>query len=1063
MSANPRSPRARMSLSLSERNLNMPQTQTFKAKKRAVMSMGAEVISSSSQKLSPRRQARRSMQPRKSILKSNPANALNAEDATTDFTVQYAHTYAFSSNNESDTRVLSRRVSFAPNAHVRCVDTQHVRTSSTVSITSIYQPSYFPCSTTLVDNDGGEESMDIETDSESDSTDEALHVAIPPNRISNIYPNNFDTQDEQDDEEDEMDMDVTQIQYGGILRRESMAAMDRDTSVISTSEVDVSSTSKGDDEEQTMDFTIAIGGAIPRAPPGGATPGRTSLGYSTHVHDHDRLLPGHGDISMEMEMEETIALGGIINGDDSMSSGGSNEDTRHSIREPTMSFAFTRDQISNNHTSDMEFTSAEGGIQLNTTYLPPTSPRHAPITRPQGGTPSFARSTVASAQKSRPTEKRNVFAPSPSPFKSTPRKGGMDAAADVAKRLSFGSTTSSVGKKRPLQDSNSNVNINVDPIPNSNANMSDFEMKSDEVFSVTSTVKMNPFEPVDKPSSSPVTERTNMTTFEQVPALGSPARATPPKTSWTPGRSPAIRRAMGINVPPSEEITEAEEEWEEPPTIALGAFLEMTGVLFMEGLPGMNRRSSVARGVLGQSTADRDFGLHEYVEAQIHSAFLNMYTWGNNKMREDIRAAALDLQATEELYSLHNPPVIKEYLAAPDHEKAMFESTFKNFKTNTHLKAKEGWYDWKIALMSKIKPDVEEMLLGMKEDDTRLSELCTQTETLLPDLQARAAALREELGKEREMVKAVAECDQEELADFRAAIAEQNIQIAGFTTELSDGQIKLGTLTTKLDELRDKKSELLMAITTARNMCDRFTRSDVIRLRDEYDSLQHLHQWRIVHLSPSSLELTYDNEINLCFSAKDFHPDLSSINITLIDVGEGKKASSSGITLPYIGHGEKKGPRGRGGISMEGLFEVFLNSMESFKKECNTLPLLIQRIGQLWSSIQRLRSELRLVNLRYPLSYTLSSTSLSPLLQVRTCLVFPAMRSKVEVTFNLTGETVSGWPGSLANVEVDVETVYGSVEAASLKGVMKETLATVRPEGYLGAFLQACVDAQSLY
>jgi kinetochore protein Spc7/SPC105 len=85
-----------------------------------------------------------------------------------------------------------------------------------------------------------------------------------------------------------------------------------------------------------------------------------------------------------------------------------------------------------------------------------------------------------------------------------------------------------------------------------------------------------------------------------------------------------------------------------------------------------------------------------------------------NKMREDIKAGHEELSATERLSSTHNPPVIKDYLSAPDEEKQLFEMTFKQFKTNTLLKARERWYDWKMSLIGKIRPDVEELLRGMQ-------------------------------------------------------------------------------------------------------------------------------------------------------------------------------------------------------------------------------------------------------------------------------------------------------------------------------------------------------------
>lgn len=49
----------------------------------------------------------------------------------------------------------------------------------------------------------------------------------------------------------------------------------------------------------------------------------------------------------------------------------------------------------------------------------------------------------------------------------------------------------------------------------------------------------------------------------------------------------------------------------------------------------------------------------------------------------------------------------------------------------------------------------------------------SQADSLLPQLRAREAALREELIREREAVAELAECDQDELKEMREAINEQ--------------------------------------------------------------------------------------------------------------------------------------------------------------------------------------------------------------------------------------------------------------------------------------------------
>ena len=533
----------------------------------------------------------------------------------------------------------------------------------------------------------------VETDSEnSDSSDDEIgRLAQPHHEVSE------DQRGEEDDAEgEEVDMDVTQVVHGGIIRRASIPA---NTSM--TSETSVIETDEGG-EEKTMDFTIAIGGLLPHSPPVGAVSDRTSIGYSIPMSPNStnrRLIPGQlmeGEV--ELEMDETGVFGGIIGADESLSSGsGAGEDT---MRERTMVFSFGQEPATSDN---MDMTTTAGGI-IGMSQYPPV-----PDNRASHGEPSFARPTVSSAQK----EKRNIFAPSPSPFKSTPKKSGMETASGVAKRLSFGSTTSSGGKKRTRVDQ---------------------EMQND-----TKRSRMGHVEEVF--------ESTLINTGSPRKVAASPIRSlgTPLHAAKSPARSPALRRMLGEDVKSG---AVHEQEWEQPPTIPLATFLEMAGVQFMEGLPGLSRRrSSVARGVLGQSysgggnfafntfdwmltqIAEREFGLAEYAEAQIQSVFLNMYTWvrpendrrgrlifgkAAKKMKDDITSGQSDLTATESLYDLNNPPVIREYLSASDEDKQLFEMTFKAFKTNTQLKAKESWYVWKMELLGLVRPDIKEILGGMR-------------------------------------------------------------------------------------------------------------------------------------------------------------------------------------------------------------------------------------------------------------------------------------------------------------------------------------------------------------
>ena len=339
----------------------------------------------------------------------------------------------------------------------------HVRRASIQSVSTVRAEARFVGE----GEEAGEESMDLETDNEEDGDSDG-GSAHPGNAAVSAN----DASD--DDSGGEMDMEETSVYGVGQIRRRSSvgtalqgagADAEMDTSDMDMSMMTTSST----DEEKTMDFTVAIGGLLPTTPPVHAARNRRSIGYSVPESPNsqdNRLRPGEpveGEAAEDDEaMEMTTAYGGVI-GDESFSSEGELDTADHSGatgaggKERTMTFSFgdlsAAQKVLDEEEADMEMTQAHGGIlaqpHLSTTTTPaPLSTTH--LTKPNSHTPSFAQPTIASASRSRePTpKKRNVFAPSPSPTKatSTPRTG-MQVAGEVAKRLSFGSATSSTSKR----------------------------------------------------------------------------------------------------------------------------------------------------------------------------------------------------------------------------------------------------------------------------------------------------------------------------------------------------------------------------------------------------------------------------------------------------------------------------------------------------------------------------------------------------------------------------------------------------------------------------------------
>lgn len=461
-----------------------------------------------------------------------------------------------------------------------------------------------------------------------------------------VAPHDQDTEDEED-----MSMEMTQSYGGGIIHQQQQLE-EGDESFMTE-------TSTRSDEEKTMDFTVAIGGFLPPQPPTGAKKGRASLGY-THLNPTgvQNLVPGEEE---DMEMDETVAFGGIINnnniGDDTISTNGSDDTINGRERTMTFNFGDIRTAAAEEQATmelevemdmSMDMTTVGGGIHSHqhshvhahahiqqpinifaqSTSTTPKSP-HRTLTRPtgSGSIPSFARPTTSSAQKAKSPEKtkRNIFGPSPSPAKSmTPRKSGMGVAGEVAKRLSFGSASGSVHgsakRTRPEEDEEEEDLVKRQKAtPDSGLGLGDsifgrprLSAPHPEETRGTPRKSLAPAHGTPRKSLAPEpsrgTPRKSMAPPQTTPARTTPMKDTPAKSPRksmfpTPSRDEAdVEEEMSMEM--EEEVRG--EDWEAPP-IGLTRFLEMAGVEFVDELPIISRRKS-SRG-LGEGSRGESFVL----------------------------------------------------------------------------------------------------------------------------------------------------------------------------------------------------------------------------------------------------------------------------------------------------------------------------------------------------------------------------------------------------------------------------------------------------------------------
>ena len=91
---------------------------------------------------------------------------------------------------------------------------------------------------------------------------------------------------------------------------------------------------------------------------------------------------------------------------------------------------------------------------------------------------------------------------------------------------------------------------------------------------------------------------------------------------------------------------------------------------------------------------------------------------------------------------------------------------------------------------------------------------------------------------------------------------------------------------------------------------------------------------------------------------------------------------------------------------------------------------VVQRLGDYWASCAQLRSQLKLVAIKYPLSVEIpppAQDGTSGFNAIAT-IIFPNVKAKAFVSFKLDLDTFSSWPMSIRATKCEAEAAYGPIE-----------------------------------
>jgi kinetochore protein Spc7/SPC105 len=324
--------------------------------------------------------------------------------------------------------------------------------------------------------------------------------------------------------------------------------------------------------------------------------------------------------------------------------------------------------------------------------------------------------------------------------------------------------------------------------------------------------------------------------------VATPKQKTPTPKKATPRKSLSPRKRVVFGVEPVVEVEEmvedeaAEETGEEVERISLQEFLDMTKIRFMD-LSTTKRRHTAAPAMFHDKELDEpeEESLDRYVVAAACTLpEFELYQHACHEMKKYISDGRHFVRTMEANVMEENPLLFSEYLTAPPDQRIVMDNQFKNLKTSARLDARGEWYGWRSTLLGDLKAGLLGTLDGFRRDESALADQEKLLDTVLPPIVEQQERLETECKQLQQRHDELNSCDREELEETREQLVSADAQIAEARRLLAQLQEELTQKEARIEAIQERKVECAEEIKAAervREECRGWSTSEVNQLK----------------------------------------------------------------------------------------------------------------------------------------------------------------------------------------------------------------------------------------
>ncbi|KAA1468477.1 hypothetical protein DENSPDRAFT_814750 [Dentipellis sp. KUC8613] len=484
------------------------------------------------------------------------------------------------------------------------------------------------------------------------------------------------------------------------------------------------------------------------------------------------------------------------------------------------------------------------------------------------------------------------------------------------------------------------------------------------------------------------------------------------------------------------------------PPISIEQFFAMTGIRFMDEIAAPRRSTihpSQLQSLRRSSVPEADIPLADYMIAMtVDVPQLEQYSRVVKDLQSWIENSKEIYRQAEEEAAKFTPTLFREYSMADEEVQEELLHQLKLIKANNHGNARSQWYDWRLQWVEGLYEIADSGFSDLEKDARSLESTIAQTQSILPSLREEHARVMKELEEEQSIANEIEHCDQDYLNELNSTIAEQESTLEAYRVDISETNVQLERLHEKLEEIEAQKRETSAAIGESKHLIHiqkTSTRAEVFRLKDELAALEELHLWRNTTVRPDLFEFVYASRYQVTVPCNEYRPILDKIEIT----------RTKDMALKF----KDQFPR---------LTDVSLKlAQQRLAASPHSLGVteVIENLGDLWSSCAQLRTQFKLLAIRYPLALeiiTAPDGAVSGLKAVVTAMLH-TVKGKIFITFTWDSDTLADWPMSIRSLAFDVRVAYGSVDAGSIREALVRRLTQSTPTDNHACILDACAEA----